>query len=91
MKESMPHVLSEAERAAMLAEAQRAQACLELVVQAKRVRRAEKQLQAVRDEQTKWLRIGARAGLSLAELAAASGVSRQAVQQRVKPLVESPG
>lgn len=75
---------TEDERFQLLQAARRSQAGQKLAEAAKRVRRAEKQLQAVRDEQTKWLKSGSAAGLSLAQLAAASGVSRQAVQQRVK-------
>lgn len=62
---------------------QRAQAAAELTQLAKRVRRTELRLEGIRHEQARWLRIGATAGLSLAELAALSGVSRQAVQQRL--------
>jgi len=56
---------------------------------APRVRFQERKLQRLRDEQTALLVAGRQAGLTWDALAAASGVTRQAVQQRVGRLIPS--
>lgn len=80
---------SNAGRAARLADFLRAQAAVRLVEQSRRVRRAERKLQALRDQQSALMAAGRRAGLPWDALASAAGVSRQAVQQRVNPLLTS--
>lgn len=90
-QDSMLPPLSDAERAAKLAEFRRAQVSVQLVEHSKRVRRAESKLQALRDEHSQLLAAGRRAGLSWDDLGTASGITRQAVQQRVNPLLGGAG
>jgi hypothetical protein len=80
-----------AEREAKLIELRRAHFSVALVEQSRRIRRAEKQLEKLRGEETKLLVEGRRTGLSWADLAGAAGVTRQAVQQRVNPLLGPAG
>lgn len=80
-----------AEREAQFIELRRAQLSVMLVEQSRRVRRAEKQLEKLRNEETDLLVQARRAGLSWADLAGAAGVTRQAVQQRVNPVLDPAG
>jgi len=56
-----------------------------------RVVDAELALRARRQEQTELMVIGRQDGLTWDDLAAASGITRQAVQQRVIPALDSSG
>jgi len=62
----------------------------DLEAQGRAVRAAESQLQLARDRQTQLMLAGRQFGLTWDDLASASGITRQAVQQRVVPLVDSP-
>lgn len=77
----------EADRMRQEREYQRFHAVGGLKDMAARVRFQERKLQRIRDEQTALLVVGRQAGLTWDDLAAASGVTRQAVQQRVGRLM----
>jgi len=59
--------------------------------QRRAVEAAEERLRAARRKQTQLMLAGRQAGLTWDDLAASSDCSRQAVQQRVSPLMAPPG
>ena len=83
--------LGDAERAAKFIEFRRAQLSVKLAEQSKRIERAERKLETLRQEETQLLVAARQSGLSWADIAGAAGVSRQAVQQRVNPLLGPAG
>lgn len=81
--------LSEAERAARLREIQQRHAIDQLEKQRVRVQRAERVLAERRGEQLELMLEARQVGCTWDDLASSSGVTRQAVQQRVIAALDS--
>jgi hypothetical protein len=81
--------LKSAQRIAAQQDARGVAAMRQLERQRRLVQATETRLQTRRREQTELMVRGRLAGLTWDDLAAASGVTRQAVQQRVGPLLDS--